>query len=132
MIKKLDSYDLVLLSRYIAGGGDQRSKMRVLSSKTINFICRFFLGNEIKDYTSSIFLMNRNVLIHGVPIAYGHGEFFIEFLYKIKKNGIKILEIPYIQPPDVEGSKTATSIIRFLTLGLSYLIRILIIKFRKN
>ena len=132
MIKKLDSYDLVLLSRYIAGGGDQRSKMRVLSSKTINFICRFFLGNEIKDYTSSIFLMNRNVLIHGVPIAYGHGEFFIEFLYKIKKNGIKILEIPYIQPPDVEGSKTATSIIRFLTLGLSYLIRILQIKFRKN
>lgn len=132
MIKKLDSYDLVLLSRYIAGGGDQRSKMRVLSSKIINFICRFFLGNEIKDYTSSIFLMHRNVLIHGVPIAYGHGEFFIEFLYKIKKNGMKIHEIPYVQPPDVEGSKTASGIIRFFSLGLSYLIRILIIKFRKN
>ena len=132
MIKKLDSYDLVLLSRYIAGGGDQRSKMRVLSSKIINFICRFFLGNEIKDYTSSIFLMHRNVLIHGVPIAYGHGEFFIEFLYKIKKNGMKIHEIPYVQPPDVEGSKTASSIIRFFTLGFSYLIRILQIRFRKN
>ena len=132
MIKKLDSYDLVLLSRYIAGGGDQRSKMRVLSSKIINFICRFFLGNEIKDYTSSIFLMHRNVLIHGVPIAYGHGEFFIEFLYKIKKNGMKIYELPYVQPPDLEGSKTAASIIRFFTLGLSYLIRILIIRFRKN
>lgn len=132
MIKKLDNYDLVLLSRYIAGGGDQRSKMRVLSSKTINFICRFFLGNEIKDYTSSIFLMNRNVLIHGVPIAYGHGEFFIEFLYRIKKNGMKIHELPYVQPPDFEGSKTASSIIRFFTLGLSYLLRILIIRFRKN
>lgn len=132
MIKKLDNYDLVLLSRYIAGGGDQRSKMRVLSSKTINFICRFFLGNEIKDYTSSIFLMNRNVLIHGVPIAYGHGEFFIEFLYRIKKNGMKIHELPYVQPPDFEGSKTASSIIRFFTLGLSYLTRILIIRFRKN
>ena len=132
MIKKLDSYDLVLLSRYIAGGGDQRSKMRILSSKIINFICRFFLGNEIKDYTSSIFLMHRNVLIHGVPIAYGHGEFFIEFLYKIKKNGMKIHEIPYVQPPDVEGSKTASSIIRFFTLGFSYLIRILQIRFRKN
>jgi len=132
MIKKLDNYDLVLLSRYIAGGGDQRSKMRVLSSKTINFICRFFLGNEIKDYTSSIFLMNRNVLIHGVPIAYGHGEFFIEFLYRIKKNGMKIHELPYVQPPDFEGSKTASSIIRFFTLGLSYLLRILIIRIRKN
>ena len=132
MINKLDSYDVILLSRYIEGGGDQRSKMRILSSKIINFICRLFLGSGIKDYTSSIFIMRRNVLIHGVPIAYGHGEFFIEFLYKIKKNGIKIYELPYVQPPDLEGSKTASSIIRFFTLGLSYLIRILIIRFRKN
>ena len=132
MINKLDSYDVILLSRYIEGGGDQRSKMRILSSKIINFICRLILGSGIKDYTSSIFIMKRNVLIHGVPIAYGHGEFFIEFLYKIKKNGMKIYELPYVQPPDLEGSKTASSIIRFFTLGLSYLIRILIIRFRKN
>ena len=132
MINKLDSYDVILLSRYIEGGGDQRSKMRILSSKIINFICRLFLGSGIKDYTSSIFIMKRNVLIHGVPIAYGHGEFFIEFLYKIKKNGMKIYELPYVQPPDLEGSKTASSIIRFFTLGLSYLIRIIIIKLRKN
>ena len=132
MINKLDSYDVILLSRYIEGGGDQRSKMRILSSKIINFICRLFLGSGIKDYTSSIFIMKRNVLIHGVPIAYGHGEFFIEFLYKIKKNGMKIYELPYVQPPDLEGSKTASSIIRFFNLGLSYLIRILIIRFRKN
>lgn len=132
MIKKLDEYDIVLLSRYVRGGGDQRSKIRILSSKIINLICRVLLGNEIKDYTSSIFLMRRNVLTHGVPIAYGHGEFFIEFLYKIKKNGVKIYELPYVQPPDVDGSKTASSIIRFFSLGLSYLIRIFIIKFRKN
>jgi dolichol-phosphate mannosyltransferase len=132
MINKLDSYDLVLLSRYIEGGGDERSKMRILSSKIINFICRLFLGSGIKDYTSSIFIMKRDVLIHGVPIAYGHGEFFIEFLYKIKKNGMKIYELPYVQPPDLEGSKTASSIINFFNLGLSYLFRILIIRFRKN
>lgn len=132
MIKKLDECDIVLLSRYIKGGGDQRSKMRILSSKTINFICRLILGNEIKDYTSSIFLMKRDTLKHGVPIAYGHGEFFIEFLYKIKKNKMKIIELPYVQPPDAEGSKTASSILRFFTLGLNYLIRILISRFRKN
>ena len=132
MLKKLDECDIVLLSRYVRGGGDQRSKMRILSSKIINLICRVILGNDIKDYTSSIFLMKRNVLTHGVPIAYGHGEFFIEFLYKIKKNGVKIYELPYVQPPDVDGSKTASSITRFFSLGLSYLIRIFIIKFRKN
>ena len=132
MIKKLDTNDVVLLSRYIEGGGDERSKLRILSSKMINFICRFILNNEIKDYTSSIFLMRREVLTNGVPIAYGHGEFFIEFLYKIKKNGMKICELPYVQPPDAEGSKTASSIVRFFTLGFGYLIRIIITRFRKN
>ena len=132
MIKKLDECDIVLLSRYIKGGGDQRSKMRILSSKTINFICRLILGNEIKDYTSGIFLMRRDTLKYSVPMAYGHGEFFIEFLYKIKKNKMKIIELPYVQPPDAEGSKTASSILRFFTLGLNYLIRILISRFRKN
>ena len=132
MIKKLDTYDVVLLSRYIEGGGDERSKLRILSSKIINFICRLILDKDIKDYTSSIFLMRKEVLNYGVPIAYGHGEFFIEFLYKIKKNGMKICELPYVQPPDVEGSKTASSILRFFTLGFDYLIRILITRFRKN
>ena len=132
MLEKLETYDIVLLSRYVEGGGDQRSKMRILSSKIINFLCRNILDNEIKDYTSSIFLMRRNVLKCGVPIAYGHGEFFIEFLYKVKKNGMKIYELPYIQPPDAEGSKTASSILRFFTLGLGYLTRIMIARFRRN
>ena len=132
MINKLDSYDVVLLSRYIEGGGDQRSKLRILSSQIINFICRLILDKDIKDYTSSIFLMRKEVLNYGVPIAYGHGEFFIEFLYKIKKNGMQICELPYVQPPDVEGSKTASSIVRFFTLGFSYLLRIIITRFRKN
>ncbi len=132
MVKKLDTYDVVLLSRYVDGGGDKRSNMRILSSKIINLVCRIFLGSEIKDYTSSIFLMKKEVLNYGVPIAYGHGEFFIEFLYKIKKNGVKICEIPYVQPPDVEGSKTASSLIRFFSLGWIYLMRILITRFRKN
>ena len=81
-----------------------------ISSKMINYFCRLVLGSEIKDYTSSIFLMKKEVLKYGVPIAYGHGEFFIEFLYKVKKNGMKICELPYVQPPDQEGSKTASSI----------------------
>lgn len=132
MMDKLKDYDVILLSRYVDGGGDQRSKMRVLSSKIINSLCRIILNKNIKDYTSSIFLMHRRVLKYGVPIAYGHGEFFIEFLYKIKKNGIKIYELPYIQPPDEEGSKTASSIIRFLILGFGYLLRIIITRFRRN
>ena len=133
MIAELEKNDLVLLSRYVPGGEDQRSSLRVLSSKIINFICRTILGDGIKDYTSSVFLMKRDKLSSAVPICYGHGEFFIEFLFKLKKNGTKIVEIPYTHPKDHEGmSKTATNIFRFFKLGFDYMVRILISRIRKN
>jgi len=125
MKKQLEKNDLVILSRYVDGGLDQRSRLRILSSKLINFLCRVILSNKIKDYTSSIFLMKRDVLLSVVPISTGHGEFFIEFLYKAINSGKKIIELPYTHPPDVEGmSKTASSFYRFIKLGSIYLIRI--------
>ena len=126
MMGQLEKNDVVILSRYVEGGIDLRSKKRVLSSKLINFFCRKLLSSKIKDYTSGVFLMKRDVLMSAVPVAVGHGEFFIEFIYKAYKSGIKIIELPYTHPPDVEGmSKTAPNITRFCVLGFGYLIRII-------
>ena len=133
MLIQLEKNDLVILSRYVPGGKDERSKLRILSSRIINSVCRFILSNKIKDYTSGVFLMKRNVILSAVPIATGHGEFFIEFLYKSLKEGKKIVEIPYSHPPDIEGmSKTASSIIRFFHLGFNYFIRIIQSLFIRN
>ena len=133
MLNQLEKNDIVILSRYVDGGNDLRSKQRVLSSQLINFFCRLILSNKIKDYTSGIFLMKREVLLSTVPIATGHGEFFIEFLYKAYKSGKKIIELPYVHPPDIEGmSKTATSVFRFCYLGFNYFIRIILSLFRRN
>jgi|TARA_Y100000294_G_scaffold129619_1_gene121505 glycosyltransferase involved in cell wall biosynthesis len=131
MINNLDKYDIVLLSRYINGGSDNRSRLRILSSKIINFFCRLVLSRQVFDYTSSIFVMNRSSLRSVVPIAYGHGEFFIEFLYKAIKSGLTIKEIPYVQSADLEGiSKTSSSLFRFFRIGLNYFLRVIIIRFR--
>ena len=133
MLSQLEKNDIVILSRYVDGGNDLRSKQRVLSSRLINFFCRLILSNKIKDYTSGIFLMKREVLLSTVPIATGHGEFFIEFLYKAYKSGKKIIELPYVHPPDIEGmSKTATSVFRFCYLGFKYFIRIILSLFKRN
>ena len=133
MIELLKENDIVILSRYVNGGSDLRSKQRVLSSKIINFICRLILSNKIKDYTSGIFVMKREVLLSSVPIGHGHGEFFIEFIYKALKAGVKIVELPYVHPPDVEGmSKTASSFFRFCFLGFNYFIRLIQTLFRRN
>ena len=133
MISKLDNNDIVVLSRYVEGGKDERKRLRILSSQIINWLCRLILNREIKDYTSGIFVMNRSVLNEVVPISYGHGEFFVEFLYNAKKKGIKILEIPFTQPPDKEGTtKTASSIFRFIYLSFFYITRIMLSLIRKD
>ena len=80
-IKDLDSNHLILLSRYVEGGGDNRAFLRVFCSKFLNLLCRIILSNSIKDYTSSIFIMKKNVLNETTFISNGHGEFFIEFLF---------------------------------------------------
>ena len=71
------------------------------------------------------------MLIDVTPICYGHGEYFIEFIYKASKMNYEILELPYKQPPDYEGiSKTAGSFLRFFVLGINYIVRIIQARFR--
>jgi len=134
MIIELDNHDLVLLSRYVDGGSDERSLLRVFCSKLINFFCRFILSNKIKDYTSSIFIMKRSTLNETVLLGYGHGDFFIEFLYSVVQKKLSIKEIPYKQKKDhaESSSNTAPNLARFFILGFFYFTRILITKFRRN
>ena len=126
MIDKLDSNDIVVLSRYTEGGKDERSRLRILSSQFINLLSRSILNKEIKDYTSGIFVMKRSVLNEVVPISYGHGEFFVEFLYNAYKKGFKIKEIPHIQKKDydIENSKSAPNLIKFIYHGTTYVLRV--------
>ena len=125
MISNLDSSDIVLLSRYVDGGSDQRNIVRVIASQMINYVARFLLRSKIKDLSSGIFVMKREVLLDVVPIATGHGEFFVEFLYKAEKRGNKISEIPYDHPVDIEGnSKSFPSLSKFLLFGFFYILRL--------
>ncbi len=133
MIENLSEDNVVIMSRYVDGGADLRSKKRILTSKIINFFCRLILNSRIKDYTSGIFAIKKKILINVSPICYGHGEYFIEFIYKASKLNHKIVELPYQQPKDIEGlSKTTGSIFRFIVLGIHYFLRVLIARFRIN
>ena len=135
MAELLDSnYDIVILSRYVEGGGDKRKLLRSISSKYFNYICSLLLGSKIKDYTSGIFLMKRAVLNEVNFLAYGHGEFFIEFIENANRKGLKIKEIPFVQMKDDElnVSKTAGNLINFIYLGFIYFLRIVKTIIRRN
>ena len=135
MTKELNAgNDIIILSRYVDGGGDERNLLRVFCSKYFNLFCRFILTNNIKDFTSSIFLMKRKIIDETVFLGYGHGEFFIEFLYKAHKKGFKIKEIPFIQKEDkdLKNSKSAPNLVKYFFLGLIYVLRIFSAKIRKD
>ena len=126
MLQNLKEADIVILSRYVPEGKDERNKIRIIASYLLNKFSKLILRSKINDLSSGNFLMKREVLNDVVPVAKGHGEFMIEFLYKAEKKGNKIIEIPYIQPIDIEGhSKSFPNIAKFLYLGFFYLLRII-------
>ena len=118
--------DLIILSRYIDGGEDRRILLRSLGSKYFNLLARILLRIPIKDLTNSIFLMKRQVMDEVTFLGYGHGEFFLEFIYNTYEKGFKIKEIPHIQKrdEDLKNSKSAPNLFKFLYYGLMYVLRV--------
>jgi len=134
-VKELEtSTDLVVLSRYIDGGGDNRVFLRAMASKYFNKFCRFVFNVKTKDLTSSIFLMKRKILDEVTILGYGHGEFFLEFLYNVHKKGYNVSEIPYIQKKDedISNSKSAPNLFKFFYHGFMYFLRILVTILRRK
>ena len=133
MIDELENSDIVLLSRFVNNGGDERNIIRKHASIYLNKITKFLLKSNINDLSSGIFVMQRKVLLDVVPIATGHGEFMIEFLHNAEKRGNTIKEIAYNQPNDEEGnSKSYPNIFKFASLGFFYFVRIIQTLIRRN
>ena len=135
MINELkNNSDVVVLSRYVSGGGDERILLRSLGSKIFNTFCRLLFRIPTKDLTSSIFLMKRNILDEITFLCYGHGEFFLEFLYNTHKKGFKIKEIPYVQKKDENDrdSKSAPNLVKFFFHGIMYVLRAFVTIFRRK
>ena len=60
MINELNNNsDVVILSRYVEGGGDERVFLRSMGSKIFNTFCKILFRIPTRDLTSSIFLMKR-------------------------------------------------------------------------
>ena len=133
MLDQLNNNDIVLLSRYVEGGNDERDKLRSFASQFLNWIYQFALSKKIKDYTSGMFVMKREVLLTAIPNCFGHGEFFVEFVYKALKRGAKIHEIPFVHQADlIKRSKTAPNFFHFIYLGFHYLSVIFYARNRRN
>jgi len=140
LVKALDDCDISIASRFVKGGEMQYSFLRMFTSRLLNFFANILLGFSLKDYTSGYPAVKRKVFdevkispLLGESRGYfvGYGEYFISFLYRAKKNGFKIVEIPYAYLPRKRGtSKTAPSLIALLKLGIAYSLTIIYLRLK--
>lgn len=132
MVEQLKGYDVVIGSRYVKGGKDDRSLVRVVTSRLINWLANIMLNFKIKDYDSGFVAVQRQVLGNVKFDPKGHGEYCIEFLYKCTKKGYKIKEIGYVFTERKLGeSKTSQYIHSVFVYGVYYIKRILKVRFSK-
>jgi dolichol-phosphate mannosyltransferase len=127
-----EGYDVVIGSRYAAGGVDDRRRIRTLASRTINGFARLVLGYGIRDYDSGFVLLRRSVFDHVTIIPRGYGEYFIEFVYNACRKGLKVGELGYYFRDRDEGqSKSFPNLLAFVRTGLHYVMRILVARVRR-
>jgi len=131
MLHTLDRADIAVASRYVPGGGDERSWMRVWASQLINGLARLVLNPKIGDFDSGFALVKRRVIEEVPMIATGYGEYFIEFLYAAGKKRFQIEEVPYVFRDRKKGeTKSAPNLWHFFKTGCGYITRIFVARFR--
>ncbi len=111
MLEKLKSYDVVVGSRYVKGGGTENwGAMRKIISRGGGLYARTILGIPVKDLTAGFVGWNRRVLealnLDGIE-ASGY-VFQIEMKYRAHQKGFSIHETPITFPDREVGESKMT------------------------
>lgn len=106
MVALLEKYDVVVGSRYIAGGGTVNwTTMRKLISRCGSFYASLVLGKRVRDYTGG-FNGWRRTALETIAIAdvKSNGYVFqIDLKFRALKRGLSLIEFPIIFADRVAG-----------------------------
>lgn len=133
MIEETSQFPVVVGSRYVEGGLDDRPQLRVITSRMINWLAGTVLGGGIKDYDSGFIMLRREVFDQATLLPFGYGAYFIDFLYTCHKKGLEILEVPYTLVDRKQGSsKSMPNLWQFGLAGLGYVLTIFFARIRRH
>lgn len=119
-------YDVAVNSRYVSGGGEERSgeggALQMILSRLLNSFARLMLKSSFHDYTSGFVAVRRSVCAT-IRFQGEYHEYFIGFMYQILCNKqYRVCELPYRMVPRRSGvSKTGSCLSDFLRKGWRYL-----------
>ncbi|MEW5956921.1 MAG: polyprenol monophosphomannose synthase [Chloroflexota bacterium] len=113
--------DMAVGSRYVPGGGDvAHSRAGRTLSRLINLWAGLLLDGSIKDYTSG-FILGRKAVFERIELRGDYGEYCIDMLYRTRRAGFTVRELPYLCiPREVGESKTAANVWGYLRRGVNY------------
>lgn len=106
MLDASEHADLVIGSRYVAGGGTENwSLRRRLLSRGGSLYARTILGMRVADMTAGFVCYRREALERlGLDEVTSNGFVFqIELKYRAHRRGLRITEIPIVFPDRVAG-----------------------------
>jgi dolichol-phosphate mannosyltransferase len=117
-------FDVVVNSRYVVGGGEDRSgewgAMQMFLSLSLNWFTRFFLDATFADYTSG-FVAVRKAVLREIPLRGDYGEYFVDFIFRTLQKKYRVCELPYKAMPRKSGeSKTGSNLVQYLRRGRKY------------
>jgi len=134
LLEKLrEGYDVAVNSRYLPGGGENRSgdgsALHLLLSRCLNYLLRHLLDPSFTDYTSG-FIAARREVFRNVRLSGDYGEYFIDLIYRLLRDkSFSVVELPYIMQPRRSGvSKTGTNLLHYLQRGRKYLATIVALR----
>jgi len=86
--------DVVIASRYVAGGSTENNFVLILMSLTVNFLYSIVLGLHCRDVSSS-FKLYRAQPLKRLRLSCDNFDIIEEMLFKLKQSGSSIKEIPF-------------------------------------
>lgn len=118
LFKKLSGYDIVIGSRYVAGGKDEaRSRVRQIISAFARRYLALVLGVRLADPTSGFRLFTRQALEKILPNLQARDPFIVtEVVYFSRKAGLKVTEAPIEFLPRLSGESKlkASTLFKYL------------------
>lgn len=115
MIKIYKTADIIIASRYIAGGNAEMGRFRRLLSILLNRMFCFVLSLPYRDISSGYRCYKKEVL-ERVTITSRDFDVLEEILIKAHQQGFRIVEVPFHYKPRIHG-KSHVKLFRF---GLSF------------
>jgi dolichol-phosphate mannosyltransferase len=102
LIQKVDECDIILGSRYVPEGKTEDKFIRKIISQIANKFAIFLLDLNVKDCMSGFVVIKKNVYenLELNPIGY---KINLETIFKAKKNGFKICEVPITFHKRIKG-----------------------------